>query len=97
MVYLSKKKYSINNFYKSPIKNKKYRVALVHKITGKIKLIDFGSATYAHFRDTTPVKLYKHLDHGDKERRRRYKARHKGFIKSGYYSPGYFSMRFLWN
>ena len=95
-MYLLKKDYKVNNFYKSPRKGKKYRVALTHKKTGKVKLIDFGSTSYKHFRDSTPVKLYSHLDHGDKERRRLYKARHKGFIKKGYYSPGFFSMRYLW-
>ena len=40
--------------------------------------------------------LYSHLDHKDKDRRKRYRARHKVYIKPGYYSSGDFSMRFLW-
>mgnify|MGYP001626544029 CR=1 FL=1 len=96
MVYLLKKNYKINNIYKSPIKHKKYRVVLIHKRSGKVKHMDFGSVFFQQFKDKTPVKLYKHLDHGDNNRRRLYKKRHQIHIRTGYYSPGYFSMRYLW-
>jgi hypothetical protein len=95
-MYLLKSKYEINNFYKSPLKHKKYRVALVNKLTCKIVLMDFGDKRYQHYKDSTPIKLYSNLDHNDKNRRRLYKARHKHFIKPNHYSPGYFSMKYLW-
>mgnify|MGYP001626830354 CR=1 FL=1 len=95
MVYLKMKLFKVNNIYKSPIKHKKYRVALVHK-NGTVKTMDFGDKRYEHYRDKTNVKLYKYLDHNDRVRRKRYIARHKMHIKKGYYSPSYFSMKYLW-
>lgn len=73
---------------KSPLKNKKYRA-----IIGDNK-IDFGDNRFQHYKDSTPLKLWTHLDHNNKERRRKYFLRHSGvddkknaikkeFIKSG--------------
>ena len=39
---------------------------------------------------------YKYLNHKDKKRRLNYHNRHQHFIKDGYYSPGYFSLKYLW-
>ena len=76
---------------KSPIKNKKYRVIY----NGKI--IDFGDTRYQQYKDNTPLKLYKNLDHGDKERRKRYKERHKiDKDFKGKISAGWLSSSLLW-
>ena len=98
MVYLKMKLFKVNNIYKSPIKHKKYRVSLVHKRNGTVRTMDFGGdpKRYEHFKDKTPIKLYSHLDHNDKVRRRSYKKRHQIHIKKGYYSPSFFSMKYLW-
>ena len=58
--------------------------------------INFGDTRYEHYEDKTPLKIYSNLDHDDKERRKKFRARHKGFIKKGYYSPAYFSYKYLW-
>jgi len=49
-------------FEKSTRKNKKYMV-----ISPSGKKIHFGSLNMQHYRDRTPLKLYSHLDHNDKE------------------------------
>jgi len=73
----------------SPLVNKKYRVYLSNS-----KHVDFGDRRYQQFRDSTPLKLYSYLDHGDNERRNRYYIRHsKNYPK---YSADWFSKKFLW-
>ena len=88
-------------FFKSNVKNKKYRVEFTYK--GKEHKVNFGQLGYEHFKDSTPLKLYKHLDHGDKERRKRYKARASGIKnKQGeltYKNPlyaNYWAYKYLW-
>ena len=56
-------------------KNKKYAARVIWE--GKEKLINFGDVRYAQYKDTTPLKLYKHLDHNDWDRKQLYLARHK--------------------
>jgi hypothetical protein len=85
-------------FKKSNRKNKKYQV-----ITPAGKIIHFGDSRMEQYKDTTPLKLYSHLNHGDKERRRRYLARAKGIKnKNGELtannkeSSNYYSIKYLW-
>ena len=84
-------------FKKSTRLNKKYMVKVDNE------WIHFGDTRYQHFFDRVPLKLYSHLNHNDKERRRRYLARAKGIVdKNGKLtadnpkSPNYWSIRFLW-
>lgn len=61
---------------KSPTKFKKYRADVLLdgvKYTG----IDFGDTRYEHFKDSTPLKLYSHLDHNDIYRLHNYYLRHE--------------------
>jgi len=96
MVSVSMNEYSLKGFRKSKSKNKKYDALLVNKKTGRSKTIPFGDKRYQHYKDSTGLGLYSNLNHGDKERRKKYKQRHQGFIKQGQYSAAYFSMRYLW-
>lgn len=82
---------------KSTRQNKKYMVKVNNK------WIHFGALDYSHYRDTTPLKLYSHLDHNDPERRKRYRARHeKIYLKDGTPAyknknqPSYWSYNYLW-
>lgn len=66
--------------------------------------VHFGAMGYGHFRDSTPLKLYSHLDHNDDDRQKRYTARHlKIKLKDGRYAakvPGtsaYFALKYLWS
>jgi hypothetical protein len=79
-------------------KHKKYMIR-----TPEGKLIHFGDKRYQHYRDTTPLKAYSHLDHGDKKRRQSYRARHMAIVGSDgipsykvKYSPAWCSLRYLW-
>jgi hypothetical protein len=58
--------------------------------------LNFGDSRYPQYKDSTGVGKFSHLDHGDTKRRANYKARHSGYIRKGYYSPGFFSLKYLW-
>ena len=57
-------------------------------------LLSFGSTAYQHFKDSTPLKLWSHLDHGDRLRRQRYYQRH-GYTDNKD-SAKYWANRYLW-
>ena len=79
-------------FSKSKREGKKYKVEFDYK--GERYKVHFGALGYAQFKDSTPLKLYKDLDHGDKERRARYYLRHKK--TKNVFSPRYWSNNYLW-
>ena len=79
--------------------NHKY-TAIINK-NGKKLRVNFGDKRYEQYHDK--IGLYSHLDHNDKERRKRYIKRHSAIInKDGSkavnvkYSPAWFSLRYLW-
>jgi hypothetical protein len=77
--------------FKSKIKNKKYSV-YVKGSNGNPRLIHFGDSRYQQFKDK--IGDYKHLDHGDKQRRKNYYSRHgKATSKD---SAKYWSHKILW-
>ena len=85
-------------FKKSTRKNYKYMVK-----TPSGKWIHFGNKNFQQFKDSTGLGLYTHLNHGDKERRKRYLARAKGIKdKQGNLtwknkeSSNYYSIKYLW-
>lgn len=96
MVYYLKKDYKLIEFKRSTVKNKKYMAILKNKETQKVVKVHFGDSRYEHFKDTTGLGLYKHLDHNDESRRTKFRSRHNGFIKQDSYSPAFFSVEYLW-
>lgn len=76
---------------------KKYKVLLSNN-----KIVQFGDQRYEHYKDRTPLKLYSYLDHRDKERRKKYIARHKKIMRNGKpayqqrFTPSWFSWNYLW-
>lgn len=82
-------------FEKATAKNSMYNAILKHKKTGKIKKIPFGHKKFSNFQDRTGLNLYPHLIHGDKERRKRFRARHKENAKHRF-SSAFFAFRWLW-
>ena len=58
------------------------------------RVVHFGDARYEQYRDSTPLRLYAHLDHGDPERRRLYYARHGR--EADRYTAKWFSHKYLW-
>lgn len=88
-------------FFRSNVKNKKYRVEFTHK--GKLHKINFGQLGYEHYKDTTPLKLFSKFNHNDKQRRKSYRARASGIKnKQGqltYKNPlyaNYWAYKYLW-
>ena len=96
MTYFPINNFDLIKFRKSNTKNKKYDAIIQNKQNKKQFIIPFGDSRYMHYKDTTPLKLYTHLNHNDIKRRELYKKRHSTFIKNGYYSAGYFSQKYLW-
>lgn len=79
----------------------KYTVSFMDN--GKPKYVSFGHQDYEQYKDNTPLKLYKHKDHLDKERRKQYRDRHMKILTfdgtPAYkvkYSPAWFSFYYLW-
>ena len=77
----------IDFYAPSTRKNKKYDAYVNNK------KYSFGSRFYQHFFDK--IGYYSDLDHLDDDRRYNYINRHKN-DKLNEYSPGYFSMYYLW-
>ncbi len=87
------------NFSKSRSGHHKYQV-----ITPSGRTIHFGDRWYEHYKDTTPLGLFKHLDHLDQKRRSFYLKRHSKIVdKDGNLvykdpeSPSYYSWKYLWD
>ena len=79
-MYFLKKDYAFVEFKGSTVNNKKYMAILRNKQTDKIVKVHFGDNRYQHFKDTTGMGLYKHLDHNDEDRRARFRARHSKYF-----------------
>jgi hypothetical protein len=95
MIIKNPENYKLINFRKSNTKNKKYDAILMDMKTNKLKYVPFGDVRYQQYKDITPLKLYKHLDHNNDVRRNNYRKRHDGEQKNKY-SSGYFSYYYLW-
>jgi hypothetical protein len=95
MTYYSMKQWKLKGFQKSSRKKKMYSALLENK-DGKIVKLHFGDTRYKNFQDKTGLNLYPKLIHGDAKRRKNYRRRHAGYIRQGFYSPGYFSYNYLW-
>ena len=61
-------------------KNKKYSATIKSK-AGRTRTVHFGHPDYQQYRDVTGLGLYSRCNHGDRERRSRYFARHEGVRK----------------
>lgn len=96
MVYYKKSEYILIGYEKAKTKNKMYNALLKRKKDNKIIRVPFGDSNYENYRDETGLNLYPHLIHGDNKRRKLYRARHKGYLRTDYYSPSYFSYYILW-
>lgn len=93
--------------FEVPSGGKAKYVAVIPESSGKTRRVAFGHRDYEHFRDAVPVAQgggsWKHKDHGDPERRRRYRARHAG-VKLGDgraaasvpFTAAWFSWHLLW-
>ena len=94
--YYPMSEYDFIKFEKSTRPGKMYSATIENKKNKRQVKIHFGDSKMDSYQDKTGLNAYPNLIHGDKKRRDRYISRHSGFIKKGYYSPGYFSMTYLW-
>tara|TARA_Y100001958_G_C20654722_1_gene181116 strand:- start:15 stop:281 length:267 start_codon:yes stop_codon:yes gene_type:complete len=79
----------------SPRKFKKYVAILRNLNTNRIKQVHFGDSRYQHYKDRTKLKHWKHLDHGDRRRLKRFRQRFKNKAKKKF-SAAYFAWKYLW-
>ena len=101
-------KEKIIKFEKSDKNDKKYMVVVEDRSTKKRRTIHFGGLGYPQYKDRTPLKLYKKLNHMTRKRMKNYFKRHSGtgnrseaiskeISKSnGYYTPKILSHIYLW-
>lgn len=83
-------------FERSGARYKKYAAIIRSNKSGRKIRLNFGDTRYGHYKDVTGLGMYDKMNHNDDVRRASYRARHKPFIKNGYYSPGYFAYNYLW-
>jgi len=103
-----KMKERILKFEKSNKQDKKYMVLVEDRNTKKQRTIHFGGLGYPQYKDRTPLKLYKNLNHYTRKRMKNYLKRHSGtsnrkeainkeISKSdGYYNAKILSHIYLW-
>jgi len=95
----SKQEYRFVRFEKSKNKTKKYTAIIQNKKTKREVKVNFGAIKtngepYSQYKDKA-LGIYSKYNHNDKERRARYKARHKN-DNLHEFSAGYFAMKYLW-
>ena len=98
----------IIKFEKSKKQHKKYTAYIKNNKTKKVRKLHFGDNRYQQYKDRTPLKVYKHLNHGTRKRMRNYFNRHSGFKNrtkainyeknksKGLYTPKILSHTYLW-
>lgn len=88
--------YVLVEFKKSRDPSKKYDAVIKNQKTDKTHIISFGSKVHQHYRDVTPLKLYRDLDHNDTKRRENFRKRFRKLYNPDYYSPTQMSWEYLW-
>lgn len=98
----------IVKFERSKTKHKKYAAYIQNRMTRKIHKLNFGDNRYQQYKDSTPLKLYRKLNHGSQKRMRNYFNRHSGIANrekaiayekrksNGKYTPKLLSHIYLW-
>jgi len=91
--------YILIKIKKSNELNKKYDAYILNTDNGRKTIIPFGNIHKNHYRDSTPLREYKHLDNWDLEKRKKYieinKKKFEG-IKNKFTSD-YFTAKFLYS
>jgi hypothetical protein len=92
-------KYMLMKITNSKDTNRKYDAHIVNTENGKTHIVPFGNIHKRHYRDSTNLRTYKHLDHWDLKKREDYinenKKKFEG-IKNKFTSD-YFTARFLYS
>lgn len=96
-MYYNMNTYEFVRFEKSGRPGKKYDAIIKKNGSDKEIRVPFGAIGYEQYKDSTGLGLYSKSDHGDKKRRLNYERRHSEDIIKNMFSPGYFSLNYLWN
>ena len=75
----------------------KYVAILMNITTQQISLVPFGNIYETHYRDTTKLNSYSHLDTNNLDMRTKYILENQLLIRGGYINSTYFEMRFLYS
>ena len=94
--------YPINNFIYRGIMNAndlehKYVAILMNLTTEKIVTVPFGHIYNTHYRDTTGLNSYSHLDSNNLDHRTTFILENQLLLRGGYYSSIYFEMKYLYH
>ena len=94
--------YPINNFELSGIMEAddnihKYLAILMNLTTKNISLLPFGNIYDTHYRDTTQLNSYSHLDTNNLNHRTKFILENQLLIRGGYYNATYFEMKYLYS
>lgn len=88
-------RYMLRGFRISKKANRKYDAILSDKY-GTHVYIPFGDIRYEHYKDSTPDTKFDFLNNFDERRKKRYYKNHAKEYNNKY-SPGYFSLVYLWD
>ena len=73
-------------------------VAILNNINlDKIIFLPFGDIYHTHYRDTTKLNSYSHLDTNNIDDRIQFILDNTHLIKGGFYNSVYFEMKYLYN
>lgn len=92
-------KYMLMKITNSKDGNKKYDAHIANTENGKMTIIPFGNINKRHYRDSTNLRTYKHLDHWDLKKRDEYIETNKKKFEGekNKFSSDYFTAKFLYS
>ena len=92
-------KYMLMKITQSKDSNKKYDAHIANTQNGKMTIVSFGNINKRHYRDSTALRMYKHLDHWDLKKRDEYIELNKKKFEGNKnkFSSDYFTAKFLYS
>jgi hypothetical protein len=92
-------KYMLLKITNSTDTNKKYDAHIFNTENGKSTIVPFGNINKSHYRDTTSLRTYKHLDTWDLTKRQIYIDQNKKLFEGpkNKFTSDYFTAKFLYS
>ena len=92
-------KYILLKITNSKDTHRKYDAHIANTINGKITVVPFGNIDKSHYRDTTALRTYKHLDNWDLKKREDYIEQNKKKFEGikNKFTSDYFTAKFLYS
>ena len=95
MSYYPIAKWKLITFEISINPHKMYEAVIQNRVTGIHKRIPFGNVRKKYYTDKTGLDAYDESIHRNSMLKELYQKRNKRYLKSGYYSSGYFTWWYL--